>query len=135
MHRGSVGLMTDRKTNAPRHVSRKAITTPGHETTQSAKSLAQRNARRQSIGHFPKREFFPNQIKGAEQKGAYKSTIKNQTPISDFENLNEIFPGKILVPVFHDIPRSRPENSARDQPKSNVVNRICFQPAKAGAVR
>src|SRR5436190_5079027 len=124
MNTGAMSGVIVRKVNRPGKIGGAPIATAVHQTADAAEGMAQRDAGREDVGDFPKRQFFDADIEDAGERRADQSTIITQSAAADVEHLPERLPGKVLAPIGKDEETASAYDRAQDQPWTEVDHRL-----------
>src|SRR5437773_4266701 len=99
MHAIGIGFVTGRKMNRPGQIARPAIATTIHQTADSAKDIAQRDAWGEHISPFPDRQFFNFRIYEISDNSSSEPAVINQAAMMNHKNLGDGPAGKLFPPI------------------------------------
>ena len=106
--------------NGPRQIAFAAVTAAIHQATDAAEGVSERDARREGVGDFPKRQFFETDVQDAGERRADESAVKDESAVANVEHLPKRFAGEVFTPVGYHVKAARADEGAQDQPGAKI---------------
>ena len=119
--------------NRPGKIAGAPKTAAVHQTADAAKRMTQRDAGREDIGDFPKRQLSEKNINDAGERRPDEAAVKNQSAAPDVKKLPERSASEVFAPIREDIEPARADDRAEDQPRTEVDDRLTANPAERRA--
>src|SRR5665213_1876162 len=108
------------ESDCPRQIRRSSIATTIEQAASAAKKTAQRIARREHVGGFPQRHFFPADVNESGNGRADETAVINESAMLNHENFRERLVGEFFLPIRGHINDSRADDRADHEPEHDV---------------